>query len=762
MKRRIPFPLFTLALGILPVNAQLDTNGNDMSDIWERHFNNGQLFPSGFLPGGDEDGDGQSNFMESVAGTDPLTFDPPQGHLVQGIRHVPATWLSDPEEEEPVLLTPEAFEIDWHSLAGKSYVLLCSPDLTGNSWIPVGSPIYGYNGSVTIGNLPSHTDGTLPDRMFWRIEVSDLDSDGDSLSDYEEYLLGLDPFMSTSHFGIPDLWLATHYSDLLLSGQFHTFDPNGDSDGDGISNIEEQLGGTDPNTADSPDAQLWLALQGTGEEDVRVSKTRQFTIPAGQTALVIVAITSDEYPYYTDPETEDDYNDIVEWKIEPTVGSNIEGQIDVNARDADWEIAEMLGETLPGLPGPVHYEVVKTFTAPPTAPLTVDVEIAATNIGDGALPSHIAVGVLPLDLDIQYGSQGGTIELAEEKEDVDDGGYISIKSETRQGEDITPTTFLIIKPAQGLPANAKVRLKFDTGDHYTVAREGLGSNEVVSEDTEFPANEETRLYLVGKEISNSRGAEEVSMQVKIKDDWLDGDSLKATVVQTQFHVDLRIFIPYNWVNIPYHPAHWDEIAKGDHRTYDPALNGTYRVAQLAILNIYPEWVPDAGNRLIDDGKWAGLTEHYKTSDVTNFNLLAKHSEDTTVTPSYINSGASPSDSGTADLSQVNASIVTTLTNDDECFVKFEGSAKEPIIIGAAAIDWIFSVGVVKIDPLNPEFRMEGEHDGFPSYEIYINSKHLSLPHTTCLQWGPPLSAGVLELSTNLDVAVGPVNGIINK
>ena len=78
------------------------------------------------------------------------------------------------------------------------------------------------------------------------------------------------------------------------------------------------------------------------------------------------------------------------------------------------------------------------------------------------------------------------------------------------------------------------------------------------------------------------------------------------------------------------------------------------------------------------------------------------------------------------------------------------------------IDWELNVGVVKIDTLNPKFAMGGKHDGFPSYEIYINSKHPSSPHTTCLQWKPPLSAGVLELSTNLDVSVGPTTGIINK
>jgi len=58
----------------------------------------------------------------------------------------------------------------------------------------------------------------------------------------------------------------------------------------------------------------------------------------------------------------------------------------------------MLDESLNGLPGPVHYEDVKTLTAPATTPLTVDIEIAATNIGDGALPSHIAVGLLPVEI----------------------------------------------------------------------------------------------------------------------------------------------------------------------------------------------------------------------------------------------------------------------------------------------------------------------------------------------------------------------------
>ncbi len=391
--------LFTFSISSQPAGAQLDTNINSMCDIWERYYNNGQLFPPGFLPGNDEDGDGQSNLAESIAGTDPLRFDPPHGYFTQEVRHVPAVWFTDPEEEEPTLLSPEAFEIEWHALHGKIYTLLCSPDLGAESWIHVDGPIYGWNDSITIGDLLWDADGILPDRFFWKVEVDDIDSDGDSLTNYSEHLLKLDPYTLQTHPGIPDLWLATHYaSEILSAGQFYIFDANGDSDGDGVSNVEELISGGDPHTADAPQFQNWFMLHGTGEQNQRLTRSRQLTLPAGQTTLVLVAISSDEYDHWTSPANVDNYNDILEWKIQPSTGSPIEGQIDVNSRHFEWVLAEQLGETLTGHAGPVHYEEIGTLTAPPDADLTISLELAATNIGDSDLPSHIAVGIFPVEI----------------------------------------------------------------------------------------------------------------------------------------------------------------------------------------------------------------------------------------------------------------------------------------------------------------------------------------------------------------------------
>jgi hypothetical protein len=556
----------------------------------------------------------------------------------------------------------------------------------------------------------------------------------------------------------------------------HGFDPNDadendnnlpdgadDRDGDGSSNADEADAGSDPDDPNDTPAGAWHTITGDNPVDEPKTATKTYTIKKGESRLVVVGVTSDEYPEYTG--TPSVWDDLLEWEITPSTGYAITGSLYVNDRHDDWVIDEINGVTLNGFgpSPPVHVEQVKIIHAPPNADVTVTVKLTATNISDGTLPSTVIVGLLPVDLDIEYGSQTGVLD--DSKEDVGDGGYISLKSQTHQGEDITPTTYLVIRPTAGLPADGKVRLKFNSGGRYKVARDRLGNDPIVSEVTEFPAGQETRLYLVGETKSQARGGEQITMQINANGTWIDGDSLKATVVQTQFQIDLRVFIPYNWVNIP-HPAHVFQVAKGDSRSYDPDLNGTYRVAQLAIVNLYREWVPEVENRMIENWKSAGVSEHYSNSDVLNWDDGAKHSDDTDVSPSYINSGAAVINSGTADISRVDSFIESVgpmgSSDDTKTFMKFTGAAAEPIIAGAADIDWRIFVGISKNDPLNPQFVMQGVHDGFPAYEIYINSNHQIFQHTNVLQWKPNPSAGVLELISFPDVTVGTATGLIEQ
>lgn len=104
------------ALLILPATAQLDTQGSGMSDIWQRHFNQGNLFDPAnpdHHPEADPDGDGWSNKIESFAGTDPFDNKPPQGIVPANIIH-----LKD-QEEAPSAEYPDGAGLSiWSSFPG--------------------------------------------------------------------------------------------------------------------------------------------------------------------------------------------------------------------------------------------------------------------------------------------------------------------------------------------------------------------------------------------------------------------------------------------------------------------------------------------------------------------------------------------------------------------------------------------------------------------------------------------------------------------
>ncbi len=221
---------------LAPIHAVLDVNVNGMSDLWERQHNSGDLFPNTFLGTADPDTDGWTNATESIAGTNPHRANPPDGIIATTI--APTTTFG-------------AFTLTWPTIAGKNYRLQASTNLI--NWLNVGNPIIGTTPSHTLGISAIQPDTTVPPKLFWRIVASDIDTDTDGLTNAEEVRLGLDPANAMNIPGIPDLWLATHFFNELLTVGLTAVVANPDADGDGRSIQQENADGTDPNKADTDD-----------------------------------------------------------------------------------------------------------------------------------------------------------------------------------------------------------------------------------------------------------------------------------------------------------------------------------------------------------------------------------------------------------------------------------------------------------------------------------------------------------------------------
>ena len=331
---------------LLPTHAILDVNTNGMSDLWEKQHNSGNLFPNTFLGTDDPDQDGWTNATEATAGTDPHLANPPDGII--------ATTL------EPTT-TAGAYTLTWPTIIGKNYRLQASFNLV--NWLNVGDTFIGNATSHTSGISAVQPDTTIPPKLFWRVSITDVDSDGDGLTNTEETQLGTAPY-------------------------------NVDSDGDGFSDQSEVVLGTGPtNAAETPNAQ-WVILDGDLPQGIKKTSTTNIVIPAGRSVLVVIATSSDEYPDWTNNQSV--YNDLLGWEITPSTGSVMSGEIDVNTRDNDWYNAMLEGNVLSEMAGFIFTEDMKIYSAPANAPLTITVKLEGTNTADGVLPSHVGCGIIPV------------------------------------------------------------------------------------------------------------------------------------------------------------------------------------------------------------------------------------------------------------------------------------------------------------------------------------------------------------------------------
>ncbi len=209
-----------LISGVSTTHAIIDTNDNGLSDLWEKTFNNGALFTSGITAQQDSDSDGWTNEKEAAAGTNPFIANPPEGIIQPQTERIPATYLGVDSNGDPAILTPETQTVTWPTRVGKKYTLQFSPNLQSGTWLDVGAPILGEGTDITIANVLTQPDGTVPEKLFWRVVATDVDTDNDGLTNAEEHQLGTNPNAA-------------------------------DSDGDSLNDKAEYLAGTNPLSTDS-------------------------------------------------------------------------------------------------------------------------------------------------------------------------------------------------------------------------------------------------------------------------------------------------------------------------------------------------------------------------------------------------------------------------------------------------------------------------------------------------------------------------------
>jgi len=162
--------LSAFALGAGAVGLDLSHGG--ISAVWEARYG-----LTAYDPEADPDGDGVPNRMEAIAGSDPL--DPASAPRIGQIA-----------------VTSRGVQAVSAGALGKFYQLQASEVLGGQvstNWVAVASLVARTNPVVTL-EAPADFSS-----RFFRLVIADVDTDGDGLTDWEEYQLGLDPFSAYSN-----------------------------------------------------------------------------------------------------------------------------------------------------------------------------------------------------------------------------------------------------------------------------------------------------------------------------------------------------------------------------------------------------------------------------------------------------------------------------------------------------------------------------------------------------------------------------------
>ncbi len=200
--RRASLCIFALqlALGAPALLAIVDLDNDGISDVWRT------AFPSAGAATADPDGDGATNLAESRAGTNP-------------------DLASSRLAATPVADAAGNLVLRWPGLRGKRYQIESSADFA--TWTPQGTALKPTADGVLSSTVRPANSTAADSRRFWRIAVSDFDTDGDRYSDWEEYQFGGNPAVAQIPFKGPfvplalcmsnDNWIMTPAEQIELS-----------------------------------------------------------------------------------------------------------------------------------------------------------------------------------------------------------------------------------------------------------------------------------------------------------------------------------------------------------------------------------------------------------------------------------------------------------------------------------------------------------------------------------------------------------------
>jgi hypothetical protein len=256
---------------------------------------------------------------------------------------------------------------------------------------------------------------------------------------------------------------------------------------------------------------------------------------------------------------------------------------------------------------------------------------------------------------------------------------------------------------------------------------------------------DTELFFEGVEKSSAAKDIEIGLKVKIGSTEETAAKARATVVQSEFPVILRAFIPYKWTQPDISPTTYTIAAEGDNRGLAlTEQNVTFRVRQKINITPYADLstATDIVNKRVADK--ALISRHYDK------NMAVPIGERSGIHGYNLIDGIQPRDSGEPTLPVKTFEFKTRASSRNITYY-LELSGEDGALpwyvpaFAAPNIDWKYDIKVDCTDPAKPKINVKGERDGFPAYEILVTTSDGTIKEI--YYWRP---------TVNVQVGFGPL------